>query len=136
MSDEEADAERLKQWKRRGLLLSDEQVLEALESEDNMARLCCSRTKDGSLAGDLASREEFKLLRKYVFAWLSDMVDDIAQGNVTPNPYTRGSTHNACAYCPYGAVCHESTVEGRRNYKTVEAKDFWEEVKKEVDRRG
>ena len=136
LSDEEADAERLKQWKRRGLLLSDEQVLEAMESEDDMARLCCSRKKDGSLAGDLASREEFKLLRKYVFAWLSDMVDDIAQGNVTPNPYTRGSTHNACAYCPYGAVCHESTVEGRRNYKTVEAKDFWEEVKKEVDRRG
>ena len=64
------------------------------------------------------------------------MVDDIAQGNVTPNPYTRGTAHNACAYCPYGPICHESTVEGRRNYKTVEAKDFWEEVTKEVDRRG
>ena len=136
LTDEEAQQERLKQWKRRGLLLNDEQVLEAMESEDDMARLCCARKKDGSLSGDLASREQFRALRKYVFAWLADMVDDIAQGNVTPNPYTRGTSHNACAYCPYGSICHESTVEGRRNYKTVEAKDFWEEVTKEVDRRG
>jgi ATP-dependent helicase/nuclease subunit B len=136
LTEEEAQQERLKQWQRRGLLLNDEQVLEAMESEDDMARLCCTRKKDGTLSGDLASREQFKALRKYVFAWLSDMVDDIAQGNVTPNPYTRGTAHNACAYCPYGPICHESTVEGRRNYKTVEAKDFWEEVTKEVDRRG
>ena len=136
LTDEEAEQERLKQWKRRGLLLEDEQILQAMDSDEKMPRLCCARKKDGSLSGDLASREQFKSLRKYVFAWLSDMVDDIAQGNVTPNPYTRGTSHNACAYCPYGPICHESTVEGRRNYKTVEAKAFWEEVEKEVNRRG
>ncbi len=136
LTDEEAAAQRLKENKRRGLLLEDGQVLEAMDSADGMPRLCCSRKKDGSLTGDLASREQFGSLKKYVFAWLSNMVDDIAQGNVTPNPYTRGTSHNACAYCPYGAVCYEASVEGRRNFKTVEAKAFWEQVEKEVKSRG
>ncbi len=135
-SDEQAEQERLKLWKRRGLLLEDEQVLQAMDEGENMPRLCCSRKKDGSLTGDLASREQFRQLKSYVFAWLADMVDDIAQGNVTPNPYTRGTAHNACAYCPYGPVCHAGKVEGRRNYKTVEAGDFWEQVERKVKGRG
>jgi len=64
------------------------------------------------------------------------MVDDIASGNVTPNPYTRGASHNACTFCPYGSICDPETVEGRRNYKTMERDRFWDEVEKEVDRRG
>jgi len=135
LTEEEAQKERLKEWKRRGLLLRDDQVLQAMDPEDS-GRLCCSRKKDGSLSGDLADREQLKLLRKYVFTWLGNMVDDIAAGNVTPNPYTRGTTHNACSYCPYGAVCHKASVEGRRNYKTMEAQKFWEEVEREVSSRG
>jgi ATP-dependent helicase/nuclease subunit B len=59
------------------------------------------------------------------------MAEDIASGNVTANPYTRGTSHNACTFCPYGAICHEDTVEGRRNYKTMTAQRFWEEIEKE-----
>ena len=64
------------------------------------------------------------------------MVDDIASGNVEPNPYTRGTAHDACAFCPYGAVCHRQTVEGRRNFERVSAQRFWEEVEKEVGGHG
>ena len=64
------------------------------------------------------------------------MVEDIASGNVEANPYTRGSVHNACTFCPYGAVCHKDTVPGRRNYKSVTAKEFWERVGKELENHG
>ena len=77
-----------------------------------------------------------KLLEGYVFHYLARMVEDIASGNVEPNPYTRGSSHNACAYCPYGSICHEKTVEGRRNYKAMDATKFWEEVGKEMGKIG
>ena len=132
LTDDEAEAARMAEWKRRGLLLKEDQVLEAMEPGGEMRRLCCSRKKDGSISGDLADRRQLQLLKKYVFDLLGDMVDDIASGNIAPNPYTRGSAHNACTYCPYGSICHEATVEGRRNYKTMTAQRFWEEVGKEM----
>jgi hypothetical protein len=55
---------------------------------------------------------------------------------VTPNPYTRGSSFNACTYCPYGRICHSAYVEGRRDYKTMTAQRFWEEMEKEMNGRG
>ena len=136
LTEEEAEAARVKDWKRRGLLLQDESVLAAMDPDEKMSRLCCTQKKDGSISGDLADREQLKLLRRYVFGWLSGMVDDIASGNVMPNPYTRGSSHSACAFCPYGAVCAELADSGRRNYKTMTAQRFWEEVEKEVKGHG
>ena len=136
LDPEEAEQMRQKEWKRRGLLLEDEAVLRAMEPEDAPKRLSVTWKKDGSFSGDLADREQLKLLREYVFLTLGRLVDDIASGNVEPNPYTRGTSHNACAFCPYGAVCHKAQVEGRRNYKAMSSQRFWEELEKEVDRHG
>ena len=136
LTDEQAAAEHGKTWKRKGLVLADEAVVQAMEPEGSPKRLNCKFDKEGVLAGDIATREQLKLLKKYVFQVLRDMVADIASGDVTPNPYTRGSSHNACTYCPYQSVCHFATVEGRRNYKTMSAQRFWEEIGKEVERNG
>lgn len=136
VTDEEAAKLRQAEWKRKGLLLADEQVLYAMQPDDQMSRLCCTRKKDGSLSGDLADRDQLKLLRKYVFHLLENMVDEIASGDITPNPYTRGTSHDACTYCPYASICHKRDVEGRRNYKAMTAQRFWDEVEKEVDRHG
>ena len=135
---EEAEAEKLRQreWKRRGLLLKDEQVLQAMEPGDKATRMDYSVKKDGTLSGDLADRDQMKLLEGYIFRYLGRLVEDIASGNVTPNPYTRGSRHNACAFCLYGSICHQATVEGRRNYKTMSAQRFWEDVEKEMKHHG
>ena len=136
LTDAEAEQARSKEWKRRGLLLQDEAVLQAMEPGDAMTRLCCTRKKDGTLSGDLADRQQLRQLETYLFRILGKMVDEIAEGKVDPNPYTRGTSHNACAFCPYGSVCHEKTVEGRRNYKAMTAQRFWEEIGKEVGRNG
>lgn len=134
----EAEAEKLrgKEWKRKGLLLQDTDVLYAMEPEDGLGRMCYAVKKDGSLSGDLADREQLKLLEGYVFRYLGKMVEDIASGNVEPNPYTRGTSHNACAFCPYGSVCHEAEVRGRRNYKAMNAQRFWDEIGKEMSGNG
>ena len=124
------------EWKRRGLLLDDDMALEAMDPREGMPRLSCSRKKDGTLTGNVASRQQLKLLETYVFQVLGKMVDDIASGKVDPDPYTRGTAHDACRYCPYGAVCHKQSVEGRRNYKTMDSDDFWERIGKEVAENG
>lgn len=135
-SDESEEKDRRANWKRRGLLLLDELSLKAMDPDDSMSRLSCKRKKDGTLTGDLADREQLKMLRQYVFSVLGKMVDEIASGKVEPNPFTRGSSHNACAFCPYGAICHKNSVEGRRNYKTMTSQRFWEEIEQEVNPRG
>ena len=136
LSHEEAEIARRKEWKRKGLLLREEEVLQAMEPSEQPVRLCCTRKKDGSLSGDLADRGQLKLLQKYVFSLLHNMVDEIADGRVDPNPYTRGSSHDACAFCPYGTICHRETVQGRRNYERVSSQRFWEEIGKKVGNHG
>ncbi len=132
LDDAQAAAVRNKIWKRKGLVLRDEQVLEAMEPGDTPLRLPYTRKKDGTLSGDLAGSDEFALLKQYIFRLLGDMVDQIASGCVAPNPYTRGGSHDACRYCPYGSICHVADVEGRRNYKAVSSDEFWDRVRKEM----
>lgn len=134
LGDEEADKAREKLWKREGLLLSDDSVLKAMEPAEKPKRLPYYMKKDGTTSGDLASRNQMKMLKSYIYILMAKMVDDISSGCVDPNPYTRGTRHNPCTYCPYGAICHDAAVQGRRNYAAMEQKDFWERVEKEVDR--
>ena len=136
LDPDEAEKLRCAEWKRKGLLLRDEEILQAMEPGDAPRRMCYTVKKDGSLSGDLADREEMKLLEGYVFRLLAGMVEEIASGTVEPNPYTRGSSHSACSFCPYGSICHEKTVEGRRNYKTMNAQRFWEAIRKEMEDYG
>ena len=84
--------------------------------------------KNGNLTGDIASRAQLRMLEDFVMKTLGEIVDEIASGEVSPNPYTRGNSHNACAFCPFGAVCHKAEVEGRRNRESVSAAEFWEEI--------
>ena len=135
LSDDEAAAKRETEWKRKGLLLNDDAVLEAVEPCESPKR-SFQRDKNGAPVGNMADREQFRLLEKYVFDLLSEFVEDIASGNVEPNPYTRGSSHNACTFCPYGSICHESLIEGRRNYKSMTSQRFWEEIGRRMAQYG
>ena len=136
LSDEEAEQSREKIWKRRGLLLNQDDVLSAMESPAAPNRLSYVRRKDGSISGDIADAGHFAILKTYVFSLVGKMVDDIASGCVSPNPYTRGTSHSACDFCPYSSVCHLENVEQRRNYKAVSAERFWEDVEREVSKLG
>lgn len=137
IQDTEAiEALRTKEWKRKGLLLRDTDVLNAMAADGDTARLSATVKKDGTVSGDTADAVQMKMLRAYVFALLGKMVDEIASGCVEPNPYTRGSNDNACRFCPYGPICHPENIDGRRNYKTMTAKCFWEDIEKAVSVNG
>ena len=136
VTDEEAAKLRQKEWVRKGLLINDEQILRAMSPDEQMSRLCCTRKKDGNLSGDLADGDQMKMLRAYVFDLLRKMVDEIASGKIDANPYTRGTSHDACTYCPYGSICHQSEVAGRRNYKAMNSQEFWAGIEQGVKQNG
>ena len=135
LTDEEAREERGKTWKRSGLLLGEADVLRAMQPEGAPWRLCCKLNKDGDYVGDLADRDQLQLLKRYIFHLLDSMVDEIASGDVRPNPYTRGDS-GACTFCPYKSVCHYIHVPDRRNYRAITAEEFWKEIAEEVHDRG
>ena len=135
-SKDEAEKERSKKWKRSGLLLDDEAVLQAMEPGDKPERLSYTVGKHGDRKGDLASRDQLQQLERYLKLLLKKIVNEIASGDVSPNPYTRGSKYNACTFCPYGAVCHQAEVEGRRNYASMKPDQFWEQISREVEENG
>lgn len=131
MTDEQAQKKRQPLWKRSGLLLADTASLHAMADDERMSMLGVS-LKDGTPSGNVADRVQLEKLRGYMMSVLAHMVDDIACGNVEANPYTRGSAHDACTFCPYGTICHEDTVPGRRDYRAMSAEEFWKTVEKEA----
>lgn len=117
--------------KRKGIILADEGVVQAMEPGDKPVRLSYSRSKEGSLTGDVASQGDFLHLKEYVFKLLRGFVNEIADGKIEPNPYCRDRENSACKYCPFINVCHVDDVENIRKFKAVKADEFWETVRKE-----
>lgn len=136
LSPEEAAKERESAWKRKGLILSDEDVVRAMDHTTGLSRLSCKENKNGEIVGDVADRDRFKLLKTYLFSVVGQLVDEIASGNVEANPYTRGTGAGVCVYCPYNSICNPETVSGRRVYKAINSKQFWDDVERSVKDRG
>ena len=69
--------------------------------------------------------DQLGMLNRYVNQELKDLTKEIFEGNVTPNPYTRGN-FGSCSYCPYRSVCHLDLCGVQaRSLKATAAKDFW-----------
>ena len=136
LSDEDAKQARDASWRRNGLVLNDIDVLQAMEPELPFRRLPCKQSKDGTVSGDVADRVQMKMLKKYMNIFLSSLIDDLAAGNVEPNPYMRGHNSGACIYCPYTSICAQREIPGMRNYEAVKPERFWQEIDKEVNGHG
>lgn len=115
--------------KRKGLVLKDTDILEAMEP-GGPVRLNV-QIKKGEICGHVMDAEQMRQLKAHVFDTLRDLVNQVASGNVEPNPYTRGNDYNACRFCPYKAICHYIGVPGRRNYAAMNAERFWQDIGKE-----
>ncbi len=116
--------------KRKGLVLQDMAVLNAMQPAGSPQRLSV-KIKDDVISGDVMDRSQMEQLRRHVFLTLQDMIQHIAHGDVTANPYTRGKDFSACSFCPYKKICHYACVTDRRNYATMNAAKFWEEIGRE-----
>lgn len=130
-SDAEADAQRRKALRRKGLLLDNENVLQAMEPcDEEPVFLPYSYDKNGERTGDLASRAQLRILEKYVFSTVAALADELAQGNITANPYYCDDLQNACRWCPYRELCADG-AEKRWLEKIPGPQQFWEILEKE-----
>ncbi len=118
LSDPELAEKRAKAHRRSGLLLSDPDILRAMEDSDDPRRIPV-RWKDGAPSGDaLASAEQLGALRRRVEETLAAMAGELKCGSIAADPYFKAAQDNACLYCDYFDACRFSEGRGgdRRRY--------------------
>ena len=138
-----ADAE----LRRRGLILDDPEVVEAMESpgEEGLRFLPLRVSgRTGAITGDaLVSAERLGRLKVHTQRILREIARELSAGNIAADPFWRGPEKNACLYCDYAAACHFEEGRGGDRVRYLPALDgeaFWqavaaEETEKEEVRR-
>ena len=135
--DAEMDRERLKSHRRKGLLMNDDCILQAMDpcGEAESDLLPFKKTKAG-LTGDLMDPGQLAMLRRYVDSALRSVTEEIRRGNVRPNPYTQGPA-GSCTWCPYADVCHLDLCENElRSLRATSAAEFWARLAEREARNG
>lgn len=133
-SAEEAEKLRRKSGsKRTGVVLADENVLEAMEHGGGGKYVPIQKKKDGM--GDFAlTSQQMKILKDFVQRRMAGAVDQIYAGQFEANPFYRGQSHDPCQWCDYEEVCQKDKLFRREHYHpTLNAKEFWTLIGGETD---
>ena len=94
-----------KQMRMNGLVLSDDEIIRAMEAGAAGKFVPVSIKKNGSLggAGSALGEEEMRQVLQHSKRLIATMGQKLGAGRVEADPML--VNQNACKYCPYGAVC-------------------------------
>lgn len=127
-SGEEILAEKLKATRRSGLILSDGDVLNAMEhSGDGFDYLPVKINRAGELTGDaLATAQQLGELSGYIGELLEKMACELRRGSITADPWCRSETESTCLWCSYFDACHfDEKTDEPRFQPSLKAPEFW-----------
>lgn len=122
-----------KQLCRKGLVLEEPEVLEAMEHTQGDFRFLPLRLRtSGAVTGEaLVSAERLGKLERHTHRVLAEVAAELAAGNIAADPFWRGPQQNACQWCDYAAACQfrEGCGGDRKRWlPKVGAEEFWEEL--------
>lgn len=102
----ELDKKRVEAVRRSGLVLADDELIEAWEHGKDK-RYIPVKFKNGEPSGDdVASAARLGLLARHIKKCLGDMAQELRAGSVAADPYYKGQQENACLNCDYFDACH------------------------------
>ncbi|MBS4218042.1 helicase-exonuclease AddAB subunit AddB [Bacillus sp. FJAT-49711] len=118
---EDIENEILKEFKMKGLLLGDPDIIRLMDNSLETGTsniISASINKDGSLSaksqGSSASEEDFNTLRRFVRTLYQESGNRIIQGDVNIDPYKLGD-RTPCQFCSYKSVCQfDQSLENNR----------------------
>ena len=132
---EQIRALRSRELVRKGLILADPAVIDAMEHAEEHRFLPVRFTKDGVPSPEnLATLEQLGLLRSHIERTLRTMRREIRAGRITADPYYRSVQDNACLYCEYSEACHFDEENGgdRRRFLTkLKTPEVWSRMEGE-----
>lgn len=129
VSPEELRAALDRELRRSGLVLSQPEVLRAMEHSalEEPRFLPLSVGKKG-VAGGLATAEELGKLEKFVDLLLEKIARELQEGIIDADPCYTNENDNACTYCEFASACNFTDGEGgdcRKPLRPVKPEEFW-----------
>ena len=126
---------------RTGLLLSDPEVLQAMEHEalQSPRFLPVRVNREGDLSGALASADQLGRLGQYVEKLLHQIAREVRDGNIDADPCCRSEDDSFCKYCDWADACHfQDGRDGDHLHYILPVKpeEFWRQVEEETERGG
>ncbi|WBW99257.1 PD-(D/E)XK nuclease family protein [Oceanirhabdus sp. W0125-5] len=129
----------LKKLKMKGIVLKDSEIVTKMDNDIQGLSLIipAGLKKDGSLregtGTNMASLEEFGLLREHVRRKLKETCSNILSGKIDILPYKTSTGDTPCTYCDYSHICAFDPVLKENNYKIInDIKDnvIWDLINK------
>ncbi len=124
---ETIESNRNKKLCMNGLILSDLEVIEAMERDGGGLYIPVSSKGDKIKGTDnLASLEEFGAIFSYIDKMIAEMSIELTKGNIHPNP--AAVCYDACEYCPYFSVCGHREDDTFRNIYKLDRNEILKEL--------
>ena len=127
-----------KELRRSGLVLSEPEVLKAMEhSALTEPRFLPLTVRSGKVLGGLANAEELGKLGRYVDLLLEKIVKDLHGGIIDADPCYANENDNACMYCEFASACNFTDGEGgdrRRPLRPVSREELFGSIQEDVSR--
>jgi ATP-dependent helicase/nuclease subunit B len=141
LEDAEVEKKIMSELKMSGLIIKDEDIIRCMDSEiSGYSDIIPVRIKtDGTISegsSSTATIEQFDTLRAYVKQAIRDICEEILEGNIDINPYSKKGAA-PCRYCSYSSVCQfDPAVKGNkyRIFKDIKEEEAWELIEKEIDK--
>ena len=138
MSTEEVEKEVLSALKMKGLVLKDAKVVRAMDKDIDGFSLVIPAAfkKDGDFKSnsDVATEEEFNLLREYVNKVMVDLCEDMLSGDIKIHP-TKNTERAYCEFCDFSSICQFDTSIKNNKYKIINKQcneDIWKKIKHDI----
>jgi ATP-dependent helicase/nuclease subunit B len=120
---DEIEEEIFKQYKMRGLVLNDPNVIRLMDQTletGNSAIISAGLKKDGTLTSrsKAATDEEFESLRKYVRKFYEKTGNEIVSGRIDIAPY-KYKKKTPCEFCSYRSLCQFDPSFEENRYRII-----------------
>lgn len=143
MSNEEIEEKIKQEFKMKGLILADVNIVKKMDTNiENEPKgvskiIPATIKKDGELSSkgtSAVTREQFEYLQRYMEKIITQISEGILGGNIEVKPYyNTGNKKTPCEYCKYKSICRfdENSKGNRYNYLTNLNKEAIMELIKE-----
>lgn len=123
MTDEEITEELRKQFKMKGLILADSNIVRKMDTNlvsgsSNIVPAYIGKDGEVSDKQNTLNRKQFENLQNYMEKIIKQISEEILNGNIGIKPYYRTRDKKTpCEYCSYKAICQfNQTTKNNYNY--------------------
>jgi len=128
LTEEEIEEKIKNNFKMKGLILADVKVAKMqdnnLRPSESSKLIPAYIDKEGNLSpkkSNIASREEFEKLQKYVNNTIKEIAEEILNGNIELKPYYKNKK-TPCEYCTYKNICGFNSGIFKTEYRFINKK--------------